>query len=380
MGMKSHRAKKRVAVFIAHYGIDNSPSILNILDFLSDRYQITLFVRRVGQRQSHIFKCITQVELDSDLLLLKRTFSSWCGAGDRFDGVLCFDPHGLLVCSVLFPRIRPIYYSLELYLKNDHFGLHYPWWTRLIERARIGSIRGLIIQSQEKDELFREDYGLSSQIPTFLLPVTYNGPSSSVKSDHFREKFSVTEGVRIALHLGGIAEWFSCIEMARTFAKIEGWALVFHGYASLAYLERLKDVLKDEAIDNVFINDEQYHALEMVDKVIRSCDLGIAWYNDVSAGFRTAGHSSGKIPAYLRFGLPVVAKRYRSTFEAIEEPGAGKCVEGMQEIPAVVAEIVREYSLYSARACVTYDRCYNFRNYVCGLELFMESCWGVQSR
>lgn len=364
-----------MAVFIAHYSIDNSPSILNILNFLSERYQTTLFVRRVAQRQSHILDRVKLVELDSDLHLLKRFLANLCGAGDRFDGALCFDPHGLLVCSVLFPRIRPIYYSLELYLENDHFGLHYPWWTRLIERARIGSIRGLIIQSLEKDELFRKDYGLSPQIPTFLLPVTYNGSSSRVKSNHLRKKFSVPEGVRISLHLGGIAEWFSCIELARTFARMEGWVLVFHGYASPSYLEQLRGAIRDETITNVYINDEQYQELEMVDEVTKSCDLGIAWYKDLSAGFRTAGHSSGKIPAYMRFGLPVVAKHYRSTFEAIDASGAGKCVEQMEEIPMVVAAIEREYSLFSERACETYDRCYNFRNYVSGLEGFLESFW-----
>lgn len=368
-----------INVFVSHYTIDNSPSILNLLEFLSLRFQVTLYVRRVGLRRSDVLNNVHVIEVDNDFIFIKtimlNTLKSFFSNTSRQHSI-CIDPHGFFICSLILPFARPTYYSLELYVSDDHFGLHYPWWIRFNERRRINSIRGLIIQSREKDEIFRRDYGLSQEIPTFLLPVTYNGPSAAMKSNYLRTKFGIKPRVRVALHLGGIAEWFSCIELARTFVGLDDWVLVFHGYASPQYLKQLKDTLQREQITNVYINDELYAELEMVNEVIMSCDLGIAWYNDLSIGFRTAGHSSGKIPAYMRFGLPVVAKRYRSTLEAIEEPGAGLCVDKINEIPEALGLIVGNYECYSSRARETYDSCNNFQNYVADLERFIDSCYG----
>lgn len=368
---------KSVAIFVSHYTIDNSPSILNFLKYLSSRYHLTLFVRRVKFSCAHALAGVQIVELDDDLRLARislTNISKRILSVRIFDRAICFDPHGFMVCSIVLPFVRPIYYSLELYVKNDCFGLHYPWWIRMNERSRINSILGLIIQSAEKDEIFRRDYGLSLDIPTFLLPVTYDGPSSSVKSDYLRNKFAINKEVKVALHLGGIAEWYSCIELASLFSRLSDWVLIFHGHSSPEYLIRLKELLRTNKIGNVHVNDEHFAELEMVDKVVKSCDLGIAWYNDISVGFRTAGHSSGKIPAYMRFGLPVVAKRYRSTVEAIEAPGAGLCVDTIEEITGALAEITRDYQHYSADARYAYECCNNFQNYVLGLYSFFESC------
>lgn len=378
MNQSSAYPLKSVAIFVSHYTIDNSPSILNFLKYLSSCYHLTLFVRRVKFSCAHALAGVQIVELDDDLRLARislTNISKRILSVKTFDRAICFDPHGFMVCSIVLPFVRPVYYSLELYVKNDCFGLHYPWWIRMNERIRINSILGLIIQSAEKDEIFRRDYGLSLDIPTFLLPVTYDGPSSSVKSYYLRNKFAINKEVKVALHLGGIAEWFACIELALAFSRLSNWILIFHGYSSPEYLIKLQDLLRTYEISNVYVNDEQYAELEMVDEVVKSCDLGIAWYNDLSVGFRTAGHSSGKIPAYMRFGLPVVAKRYRSTVEAIEAPGAGLCVDTMEEIAGALEEITFDYQRYSADARSAYDRCNNFQSYVAGLDSFLDSCY-----
>lgn len=343
---------------------------------------MTLFTRRAAYGHSQFLVKLRVVHLDDNVQLIRTALI--CAfkrvTGKSFDYAICIDPHGFLVCSMILPFVRPIYYSLELYAKSDHFGLHYPWWIRFNERSKINSIRGLIIQSQEKDEIFRLDYRLRPEVPSFILPVTYDGPSSSVKSRHLRTKFNINPDVKIALHLGGIAEWFSCIELALTFSGLSGWVLIFHGFSSPDYLASLRELLARNGIKNVYINDEQYADLEMVNEVIRSCDIGIAWYNDISVGFRTAGHSSGKIPAYMRFGLPVVAKRYRSTCEAIENVGAGLCVDEMEDIPVAIEQIMRNYDRFSTGARDAYDKSYNFHNYINGLDQFLSSCHGDLKR
>lgn len=368
---------RRMALFISHYSIDNSPSILNVIDQFARKAQVTLFVRRVRHRESPALfqENVKIVDLDRYLDLVRQACFEWLRYlfGAPFDAAIAFDPHGMVLSKVLMPHLCPFYYSLELYLHDDHYGLYYPQWVARLERGRINKIRGLIIQSREKEEIFRRDYYLSPEIPTFILPVAYRGGSSPEKSDFLRRRLGIAPQVKILLHLGGIAAWFSCLELAKAVAGMKEWALVFHGYGSSDYIVELETFIQNYNIDNVFIHKEQFRELGMVDEVVKSGDVGIAWYNDVSAGFRTAGRSSGKISAYLRFGLPVVAKRYPSTHEAIEAAGAGLCVDDFSEIPGILDRLSNEYPIFSARARETYDKDYNFENYAQSLEQFIWS-------
>lgn len=368
---------RRLALFISRYNIDNSPSILNVIELFAQSSRVTLFLRRVPLQSSPVLTLanVEIVNLDRDRHVLRQAAREQLRriGGDGYDAAIGFDPQGLVLAMAVLPHLRPVYYSLELYVRDDHFGLNYPWWVRFLERGRINAIAGLIIQSPEKEEIFRRDYRLSPDIPALILPVTYRGPSSPRKSDLLRNKLGIAPGVKILLHLGGIAEYFSCIELARTVAGLEGWALVFHGYGARGYVAELEEFLRAHTIGNVFIHDEQYRDLEMIDEVVKSGDVGVAWYNDISVGFRTAGRSSGKIPAYMRFGLPVLAKRYRSTVEAIEAVGAGVCVDDFPEVPAALQRLSHGYEAFSACAREEYDRHYRFERYVPALEQFVWS-------
>jgi hypothetical protein len=46
------------------------------------------------------------------------------------------------------------------------------------ERSHIDSVRGLIIQSREKELLFREHFGLTPEIPALVLPICHRWPSA----------------------------------------------------------------------------------------------------------------------------------------------------------------------------------------------------------
>jgi len=363
---------KKFAVFISRYGLGNSPSILNFLDLLSADHQLTVFLEHVSLADVDLLKRRNVRVYD---FTRRRSLSYWQGRVNalwsRYDSYVTFDPHGFCLCMRLFPAAQPIYYSLELYLREDHFGLYYPEKVCQQERANIGRISGLIIQSKEKEELFREDYGIAPSVPSLLLPVTYRGESSAEKTNYLRDYFGLPSGVRIALHLGGIAAWFSCVELAEAFGKLDGWVLVFHGYPDPDYEGQLQGLLKDKGIDNVYIHDRRFPDIEAVNEVIKSADVGIAWYNDLSAGFRTSGLSSGKIPAYLRFGLPVIAKRYLSTHEALEVPRCGFCVDEHDEIPQALTSIEVNYDELSRAARAEYEKRYRFEGYAENILTFL---------
>lgn len=362
-----------IAIFIANYTIGNSPSIINLLDLLSEHYCIHLFLSNVQLKNVNVLKRQNIEVIDCEKIN-NRPFSQNINKKylSCYDSYISFDPHGFVLCKELFPDAKPIYYSLELYMKDDHFGLDYPKYIMDKERKEINTIEGLIIQSKEKEYLFRKDYHLSDEIPSLILPVTYKGLSVKERSQKLREKHQIDKHKRIALHLGGIAEWFSCIELAVTFSKLKNWVLFFQGYPDQKYLTLLKGVLSKYNITNVIISEETYDDIEDVDRIIMSCDIGIAWYNDVSIGFRTAGKSSSKIVAYLRFGLPIVAKKYPSTVEAIEKTGAGVCVDDFIEIPNALSQIDRDYEGYSENARREYDTTYWFGMYRSKITEFIE--------
>jgi len=355
---------KKIAIFIAYYSIDNSPSIINLLEFLSESYEIDLFLRSVSLKTADVLRRENIRVIDmgggNPSGFLKEKAKSYFTSYNHY---ICIDPHGFVLCKALFPKSRPIYYSLELYMKDDHFGLLYPKHVFDKERSQINDIKGLIIQSEEKDALFRKDYNLSGKIPSLILPVTYKGPSVKEKSDKIREMYKIDSGKKIALHLGGIAEWFSCIELAMAFSKLDNWVLFFQGYSSKEYLEKLNDTLRKNNVTNVIITHKIYDSFEELGRIIQSCDLGIAWYNDISIGFRTAGRSSGKIAAYFKFGLPVIAKKYPSTVDAIDNTGSGICVNDIDDMKDAVSLIEKDYARFSRNARQEYEKAYRFENY-----------------
>ncbi|MDD2542616.1 MAG: hypothetical protein PHH28_16480, partial [Desulfuromonadaceae bacterium] len=229
--------------------------------------------------------------------------------------------------------------------------------------SRINTIKGLIIQSEERESLFRNEYDLSPAIPTFLLPITYMQPANRERSDYLRLKLHIPGNWKIALHLGGIQEQHCLMEIAAAFQNVQGWALVMHGNAFGDYKKNLENFIKQHNLSNVYMSDDYIEQIEDLDIIVKSADAGIAWYKDVSPNFTSAGKSSGKISAYLRFGLPVIANRYKSTTEAIEDRGCGVCVESFEQIPTVLRNVAASYRYYSENAFKEYDAIYWFENY-----------------
>lgn len=362
----------RLAVFIAHYSLGNSPSIVYFLDFVSDRYEVDCYLFNVALTDIPLLRKKNIRVFDLGFRHVGRYLRERLTARRRsYDRFVAFEPHGFVLCRQLFPAARPLYYSLELYLSGDHSGLYYPRRIRTAERRNSGAISGLIIQSAEKEKLFRADYGLPDDVPVFHLPVTCRGPAVAAKSPWLREKLGLGGRQRIALHLGGINSFFSCLETAEQFAALPDWVLYFQGYAQPEYLEKLRRLIADRRLNNVFIATEQYADLADVDRVLAAADAGLAWYRDLSLNMRTVGRSSGKIASYLRFGLPVVTNRYPSLRAAIEAPGAGVCLERLDELPAALTRLAPELEARAANARREYEAYYRFENYEAALTAFL---------
>lgn len=362
----------KIAIFISRYPINSSLSILNFLEILSIKYKIDLYLYKVfdnaeSLKNNSIFedKNIKVIFVDKRIRLffLKFKFLFKKFRKPAYKNFVCFDPFGFVLCKEFFPKSKPYYYSLELYIKHDHFGLYYPKNIMEKERKFIKDIKGFIIQSEEKEILFRNDYEISNLTPSMIVPVTHSGEFDSSKYYIIKDKYKISKNKKIALHLGGISEWFSCIDLAICFSKIENWVLFFQGYPDKNYKCKFEEVLNKNNIKNVIISNETYDLIEDVNPILKSSDIGIAWYNDISIGFRTAGLSSGKISSYIRFGLPILAKKYPSTSKAIEETGCGICINNIEEIPNAIRKIENKYEEFVVNEQKEFYKNYHIENY-----------------
>jgi glycosyltransferase involved in cell wall biosynthesis len=234
-----------------------------------------------------------------------------------------------------------------------------------LEKAQAWSrdIRGLIIQSREREMLFCADQRLPENVPVLHLPVTGRGPATTERLHRLHEKFAIPAHQGIAIHLGGANPYYSSLAIAEVFTKIEGWHLFFQGNHLRGYGEEIRALAKRSGARNIIVLKKFFGEIEALDRILMSASVGIAWYNDLNANFRSAGQSSGKITAYLKFGLPVIANRYPSTAAAVAEPGCGICVDGLDEIPAALERIAADYDEFSANARREYEKNYRFENY-----------------
>jgi len=362
---------QRVAVFVRFYAIAKSSPILCFLEFLSEKWGVDLYVKDVWLDNAPLLGSSPNIHilrLSGSSIVNKVRYSR---RYSLYRHVFVFDPNAFVLAKAIWPQCTPFYYSLELYFRDNHYNLRYPKRTMLAEHRMINDIKGLIIQSSERDRLFRQEYSLAKSIETFILPVTYNGSSVNNRNRIYRERYSIPEGSWVVLHLGGIQEYHCCLDLARAIAGNEKYFLIFHGYGSREYGSKLKRLLEEENIKNVVVDGDLSDDIEGLGKILCACDIGLAWYADYGPNFTSAGKSSGKISAYLRFGLPVVVNRYQSTYEAIDEAGCGYCVDSFSDIVSALEKIVSKYPDLSERARNTYDKYYSFSTYKEGLSGFL---------
>jgi glycosyltransferase involved in cell wall biosynthesis len=394
---------KRIAIFIDNYNIDYSPSIINLLDFLSAYCRVDLFFHNVQMKSNPVLR-----KTNIQLFEIRRLFH-WRGAMEsvrlrlacgmkgnwrdvilpthtalaiskrfsqrKYHGHIVFDQSGLLLCKKLFPLAKPFYYSLEVALASETAagGNDSPDCSLLAEaRNWSRDIRGLIIQSPERERLLRLDLPLGKTIPVLYLPVTYQGPAATEHLDLLHRQYGIPPQARIAIYLGGVNPYFSSLEIAEVFAEIPDWYLFFQGNHLRGYGEEIRKMAKSRGARNIIVSKLFLPRLEELDSYLQSADLGIAWYNDLNPNFRTAGYSSGKISAYMRCGLPILANNLPSMQTMVAQKGCGICVERVIQIPGALQKILENYQEFHRQSFQEYESRYRFENYQQSLRIFLD--------
>jgi len=407
---------KHLAFIVDNYPVTNSPSILNLLGLLAKNYDIDLILRRVPAKYKKMenIQNVHIIEIESPEYFTFRFFwqnimfyivfyinkfttkiknnykQYYVGLGlhkflflffsnitkkrklneTKYDIHLCVDYYAFNTCLELFPSSRPIYYSLEIYPIAEKQS------TDKLDLLKASAnksqfIQKLIIQSSEREEIFKHDCRLSAQVPVFYLPVTYKGKASTHKTSHLRNIFDIKADTSVVLFIGGIFPPYRNLEMALAFASVKNATLVFHGAFNPYYVEEIETELRKQNIKNVVFTKQFFEDINQTETLVRSADIGLAWYWGETANERTTGFSSGKISMYMKCGIPTIACRYPSFVHSIEKTGCGICLPSLEQINDSISLILSNYSDYSQNSSNEFERMYRFENYESDLLKFI---------
>ena len=367
----------RVAVVVKNYGIQRSPSILLVLDLLVRcGYQVLLILENSGPLPANIQKGIRVLQIPSSrigkvlALLHLRTY--------RFDLVLAFDPHAFRLAARFVPLRKIIYYSLELYVGNFTY-YDYPPNLASFERRNINEIGGLIIQSDERRRFFVSDYNLKAAIPTLLLPVCAraNGAPKMPRT-------MSPAGARRMLHLGGLNSDNAVFRFCENISKVKDWQLLLHGHGFGKEIDQLRHRIGgyySGYYTNVRLDEEYFERLENSERLCSQADVGLAWYDGaVSPNFDTCALSSGKIAIYLKYGLPLIVRKYGSYVDILERSGCAVAINSPDNLMSALRHIEANYKKMSECALKIFQEYYNFAKYETSLVQFMTNNCGRRRR
>ncbi len=394
---------KRVAIFMEGRVLSYSPSMLNIIEFLAANFKLDLYsvcpINNIELRYSNricrkrildpapsfslIVKKIKQIFLKNQPLpglyqsmslsfsfrvfmhLLFNPFKRWVNSFGRYAFIIAIEPKGLKWAKLYHPETVPFYYCLELHLPQDN---NLPYEMR-IDNYR--EIKGLIIQSDERERLYREGFSLAEEVPAFHIPVCYSGKAIERKGNYLRDKYQLDSFQQIAIYIGSISAENDVISMALQFKELKNWVLILQGYGSSNYQGQLKSRLQEENITNVLLGETFYGKPDEIEKLVASADVGIAWYQPLNLNMTTAGFSSGKIAFYYKCGLPVVTNNYPSFQLAVANVGAGVCLEALSQLNETLGSISDNKDSYEINARKAFTEKYTFSSYEDKLQSFL---------
>ncbi len=366
---------KRIGLFVLYPYIGISHSIISMAEFLKQRgWEVDIFT--VRQR-------LAQDILPQDLLLMERPdiprwvrfplnllyFVLWSLRKCRRKHYQCFigyDPPGLTVASVvgLIRGVPVIYHSLELWVSKDLVRrsarlrwlpsqqMMFKYAERLSHRRAIFTI----IQDKRRAKVLFGDNHLAPGETYYVPHVGREGlykPDSN--PDYLRWKFGIESQKCILLMVGGINSTTLAREVAETTNNwLSSWHLVLHGFGSPGYLDLIS---QSTDRDRVTLSTELVSMTELAD-LVASADIGLALYphRDTNCYEMT----SGKIGQYFRCGMPVIANDFPSLVDVVEVSGAGLCVHSVDEVPAAINRIMKDYDEFHQNSYRAYLKYYDF--------------------
>lgn len=361
--------KRKMIIITANDFLAYQPSILNLYDFLSPFFDISIisfepdyigkqkpadrniiflkipfFLKWVVSKFDFLLQMMTRMlsvifkGLEHKVLYYHKLQYHYLGRFLReikTDEVLAVDIPALYVTQQVFGKCH--FFSLEIY-PDDPFR----------KKIKIEDILSVVIQNKERyDHLF----------PGLTLPVFYiqNAPV-------FSEDMIRSYARKDIVWAGSIVRQFAVLECIGFVKQYPSYHLLLKGGGDRKTLQFIQTHYQELMNSGILTIDQTYLGSRELIDLLAHCRIGICFYSwrliNGSINYQTA--PSGKLFMYLAAGLPVVACNIPG-FQFIREFGAGILIDDYkpETILDAIGLIEKDYERYS-QACYLAAREYSF--------------------
>jgi len=399
---------KKIGVFIFRYWFGISLSLINSAILLArEGYEVHIFIDKASfnasrihfnEKNIRIHTIETNKEDTFNTSILNRLFSEkssyysgieiinyseyiftfkelfkFCRKtldyiDDKYACIFGADAFGLVAGTLVAKsfskktEIPVIYYNLELLLDKECASLTKKV-LKSLERECNKRSALTIIQDERRAKYLIEDNGVPENKFVYV-PVSALGDIYQNKNDYLHRTLDIPKSKKIILYAGTIISECMCLEIAET---AQNWdddvVLVMHTWradsSNYPYVDKIRRLTRNKKV---------YLSLNPVEKeslpeLLSSADIGVVFYQNLSANCYETGYSSNKLADYLQVGLPVITSDYPSFREVIEGYKCGRCAKGPDEIGELAKEIFSDYDSYRNNAFKCYQEKYEFSKY-----------------
>ncbi len=281
--------------------------------------------------------------------------------GRKYDVIFGVDAVGGAIGELIASRKKVpfFYWSLELTFEKD---VRHPLKRLLksLERRAARRAAFIVIQDHLRAQAFLDEHRPGHR-RTLFVPNAPVGEGATRPSDYLYGALAIPRDRRIVLHAGMLDPEVLAYELAASVGSWpEPYCLVLHSN----FWKPLDDpyISRILAIDEprLFLSNQGVRTSEL-DHLIASAYVGLATYrDDLGPNYSLIVSASGKIPYYLRNGVPVICSDLPGMRDLMEQYGCGVAVRSVEEIPAALETIARDYARFRAGALECYRRHYEF--------------------
>lgn len=281
-------------------------------------------------------------------------------ARKRYGFFFGVDLEGLLLAAP-FARLKGAdlaLWSLEIRSLNDSNSLPGRLLRARQERA-LDQARIAIAQDDHRADALRDSYGVSPE-KIVVVPNAPRGSTVQNRSRFLHDRFTLPPDARLALHLGMIEPTVRATEVARAARNLpEGWFLVFHERRARDEDDPYIVLVREEGGSKTLLSLDPV-AYDELDELVSSADVGIVCYDpSIGLNFAIPG-SSGKLPQYLRCGLPVIVSDLPGLADVVRADGCGVVISEPSQLPDAVIDITSHYEKLRTSAFASFERRYEF--------------------
>lgn len=252
-------------------------------------------------------------------------------------------------------KIPLIYYSLELYT-HDHYRIRNSEKLKILKKHEEFYHKkavATIVQDPLRAVILYFDNGVNiHEVTPLYLPVSVFKTGSV---EPLPRDINDINNIKI-LYYGRISYERNIPQLIRVAQDFpSNWLLDIHSFEQNPVVSESK---KHDERKKVLFSTQKLPD-ESLKKLIRDSDIGLVLYDSSSMNNILTAYSSEKLAVFLSEGIPVVGFNYPG-YEIIRKSRSGVLVNGIDEIPRAIQEIIDNYRTMSENAYACFDEHYNY--------------------